>query len=162
MSLFGDPLYQWRETFLVLFQKEQRPRIEIVQQALEGIGDFDFEERSVSEEGLFESLTITSEVDLVGMEILYVEGEEVQEEVESLTSQIIEDDLLSPEEGQLQRVTRATARFDILHFERLTGSSGDADDDEEYLDPGSLLAVAAELANIVDGVAMDPGSGTFI
>ena len=162
MSLFGDPLYRWRETFLVLFQKEQRPLIETVQQALEGIGDFDFEERSVSEDGLFESLTITSEVDLVGMQILYVEGEEVREEVENLASQILEDDLLSPEQGQLEQVNQATARFDILHFERLTGSSGDADDDEEYLDPGSLLAVAAELSKIVHGVAMDPGSGTFI
>jgi len=162
MSLLDDPLYRWRETFLVLFQQEQRPLMETVERALEAIGDFDFEEMSVTEGGLFESLTITSELDLVGMEILYVDGEEVLEEVENLASQIGEDELLSPEEGQLDQVSQATARFDILHFERLIGSSGDADDDEEFLDPGSLLAVAAELSKIVQGVAMDPGSGTFI
>ena len=162
MSLFGDPLYRWRETFLVLFQKEQRPTVDTVLTTLKRIGKFDMEEVLESENGLLESMTITSAVDLVGMEILYIEGDEVLEQVEQLATQMSADVLFPDQEGIPEQLSKADARLDILHFEQLTGSSGDADDDDELMDPGSLLAVAAGLSEIVNGVAVDPGSDTFI
>ena len=38
MSLFENPEYQWRETFLVLFDEQQRPTAEQVEAAFTQIG----------------------------------------------------------------------------------------------------------------------------
>ena len=32
MSLFGDPLFRWRETFMVLFEESKRPTVTEVEE----------------------------------------------------------------------------------------------------------------------------------
>ena len=79
MSLFGDPLFRWRETFMVLFEDSRRPTVTEVEEALARVGKFDSEQMSESENGLIESLTVTNQIDCVGLDIVYVDGEEAQE-----------------------------------------------------------------------------------
>ena len=161
MSLFGDPLFRWRETFMVLFEESKRPTVTEVEDALARVGKFDSEQTNESENGLIESLTVTNQIDCVGLDIVYVDGEEAQEQLEELQGEISPEDLLPGQEGLLAKLPSCSARLDILHFEQLTASVIE-DDDEEFLDPGSLLGVAEALAQLLDGVAVDPGSGTFV
>ena len=162
MSLFDDPNYRWRDTFLVLFDDEQRPTIELALSAIQQIGKFQVRNSSESESRLIESITITSSVDLVGLEILYVAGDEVVEEIEALVMELAEDAMLLDNEDSLTQLSAANARLDILHFEKITENSNGPSDDDELMDPGSLLAVTAALANLVSGVAVDPSSASFV
>ncbi len=162
MSLFDDPNYRWRDTFLVLFDDEQRPTVELALSAIQQIGKFNVRNSSESESRHIESITITSSVDLVGLEILYVAGDEVVEEIEALVMELAEDAMLLGNEDSLTQLSAANARLDILHFEKITENSNGPSDDDELMDPGSLLAVTAALANLVSGVAVDPSSASFV
>jgi|TARA_B110000116_G_scaffold229322_1_gene211146 hypothetical protein len=162
MSLFDDPNYRWRDTFLVLFDDEQRPTIELALSAIQKIGKFEMQNLSESESRHIESMTITSNVDLVGLEIFYVAGAEVVEETEALVLELAEDALLLGNEDSLTQLSTANARFDILHFEQITENANEPSDDNELMDPGSLLAVTAALASLVNGVAVDPSSASFV
>jgi len=162
MSLFDDPNYRWRDTFLVLFDDKQRPTIELAQSAIQQIGKFEMQNFSESESRYIESMTITSSVDLIGLEILYVAGAEVVEETEALVLELAEDALLLGNEDSLTQLSTANARFDILHFEKITENSNEPSGDDELMDPGSLLAVTAALAGLVNGVAVDPSSASFV
>ncbi|MFP6586341.1 MAG: hypothetical protein VB814_01775 [Pirellulaceae bacterium] len=162
MSLFDDPNYRWRDTFLVLFDDEQRPTIKLALSAIQQIGKFKVRNSSESESRLIESITITSSVDLVGLEILYVASDEVAEEIEALVMELAEDAMLLGNEDSLTQLSAANARLDILHFEKITENSNGPSDDDELMDPGSLLAVTAALANLVSGVAVDPSSASFV
>jgi len=162
MSLFDDPNYRWRDTFLVLFEDEQRPTIELAISAIHKIGKFEVQNSSESESRHIEAITITSNVDLIGLEILYVAGDEVVEETEMLVMELAEDAMLLGHEDSLTRLSTANARFDILHFEKITANSNEPSDDDELMDPGSLLTVTAALAILVNGVAIDPSSASFV
>ena len=162
MSLFDDPNYRWRDTFLVLFDDEQRPTVELALSAIQQIGRFEIRNSSESETQLVDSITITSSVDLIGLEILYVAGEEAVEETEPLILELAEDAMLLGNDDSLTQLSTANARFDILHFEKITDNSNEPSDDDELMDPGSLLAVTAALADLVSGVAVDPSSASFV
>ncbi|MDC0574371.1 hypothetical protein OAO39_00420 [Pirellulaceae bacterium] len=162
MSLFDDPNYRWRDTFLVLFDDEQRPTVELALSVIQQIGKFEVRNSSESESQQIESITITSNVDLIGLEILYVAGAEVVEETEALVVELTEDAMLLGQENALVQLSAANARFDILHFEKITENSNEPSDDNELMDPGSLLTVTAALADLVNGVAVDPSSASFV
>jgi len=162
MSLFDDPNYRWRDTFLVLFDDEQRPPVALALAAIQKIGKFEVRNSSESESQQIETITITSNVDLVGLEILYVAGAEVVEETKTLVIELAEDAMLLGQEHSLTQLSSANARFDILHFEKITENSNEPRDDDELMDPGSLLAVTAALADLVSGVAVDPSSASFV
>jgi hypothetical protein len=162
MSLFDDPNYRWRDTFLVLFDDEQRPTVELALSAIQQIGKFEVRNSSESESQHIESITITSNVDLTGLEILYVAGADVVEETEALVVELTEDAMLLGQENALVQLSAANARFDILHFEKITENSNEPSDDDELMDPGSLLTVTAALADLVNGVAVDPSSASFV
>ena len=162
MSLFDDPNYRWRDTFLVLFDDEQRPTVERALSAIQQIGRFEIRNSSESESQHIESVTITSSADLAGLEILYIAGAEVVEETEALVIELAEDAMLLGQENSLTQLSAANARFDILHFEKITENSNEPSADDELMDPGSLLAVTAALADLVNGVAVDPSSASFV
>ena len=146
----------------MFFDDEQRPTIELALSAIQQIGKFEVRHSSESESRHIESITITSSVDLVGLEILYVAGAEVVEEIEALVMELAEDAMLLGNEDSLTQLSAANARLDILHFEKITENSNGPSDDDELMDPGSLLAVTAALANLVSGVAVDPSSASFV
>ena len=162
MSLFENEQYRWRETYFVLFHEKDRPTLADVQQALASLGDqYQIVEQRDDEGGLFESLTLISPDDFAAMDITYLAGDEVKEQVRDLSEEM-ENAALSREEKQkLKRLKTCDARFDVYQFEQVVRGQVD-EDDESYLDPGALLIVLERLARMCQGVGVDPQSGTLV
>ena len=84
MSLFEDETYVYRDTFFVHFQNQNRPTGGQVKAAIASLGD-KYELSNLREnDGRFESLTIRSPHDSSAMDITFVQGEEVTEQVKDL------------------------------------------------------------------------------
>lgn len=162
MSLFEDNRYQWRETYFVLCEKGRRPQAEALASALKRLGaGYQVDNLQASESGAFESLTLHSPLDNAAMDITYVDGEEVVEQARELMRELREASLTPEEREKAKKVLHASARFDVFHFEEI-GDSALAEDDEEAMDPGSLLLVLGKLAEMCDGVCVDPQTGSVI
>ena len=161
MSLFEDNNYRWRETYFVLFQESQRPQAEQVKKAIKEL-DKRYEIRDLSQDdhGNLESLTLVSPFDFAAMDITYLAGEDVIEQIGELTREMKDSVLTSEERSKLARLREFNARFDVYHFEYIM--NGDEQEEDEFLDPGSLLIVLERLARICDGVSVDPQSGTVL
>jgi len=162
MSLFGNPEYRWRETYLVLFDQQQRPSENAFRQAIERLGErYEIDSLVANDLSQVDSITLLVPADNAGMDISFIQGEEVAEQLEQMRSQLAEDDLLAGDEDNLAQLDRCNARFDILHFEHLLDFS-ELEADEEFMDPAGLLIVAQTICGLCQGVAVDPQSGTFL
>ncbi|MAZ95289.1 MAG: hypothetical protein CMJ73_04570 [Planctomycetaceae bacterium] len=161
MSLFENAEYRWRETFLVLFASEDRPSTKDFKKAISALGDRYSVDSLVENDQLqLESLTLLAPLDNAAMDISFIEGEEVAEQLEQMREQISEEDLLPGEDEKLARLAHCNARYDILHFEHVQDFL--AEEDDEFMDPGGLLIVAEVICGLCQGVAVDPQSGTFV
>lgn len=164
MSMFEDDHYRWRETYFVLFDAKRRPTQEKMKKSLSVLSDrYQLTNFIADNRGLFESGTVLSPDDFAALDICYVGGDEVKEQVEQLVAEM-QLSLLEPADQQkLQRITRSTGRFDVLHFEQLTESgAGNDEEEEELLDPSAMLIILNTLARLTDGIAVDPQSGTMM
>lgn len=160
MSLFENGEYRWRETYFVLFEEKHRPTTAAAQAALQRLGTkFEVTDLLENGGGYFESLTLVSPYDFAAMDISYVAGEDVTTQVTELKQELKHATLTEKELAQLQRLTTCDARFDIYHFQKI--SDGE-DDDEEFMDPGTLLLVLEKFTRLCQGVGVDPQSGTLI
>jgi hypothetical protein len=161
MSTFEDERYRWRETYFVLFSAARRPTLKAVEQRLAAINKrYQLSNPSADDEGRFESLTVVSPDDFAALDVCYTGGDEVLEQGAELVRELAP----TTEPAQrplLKRIKQCDGRFDVLHFEQVSGAS-DEDEGDDMLDPGALLAVLEELATITDGIAIDPQSGTFL
>ena len=82
MSLFENEEYRWRDTYFVLFHAKNRPSAGETLQAIEALGPrFQVQETRCDEEGRFESLTLVSPDDFSAMDISFITGDEVEEQV---------------------------------------------------------------------------------
>jgi hypothetical protein len=159
MSLFENDAYQWRETYFVLFEEKLRPKTKKVVKAVEELGqEYELADVRSDEEGRCESFTLYSPRDYAAMDVSYVAGEEVTEQVEQLRKDLRSMPLTPEEQSKLKILPRCTARFDVYHFEHVVGM----EEEDEMLDPGSLLLVLERLAALCRGVAFDPQAGTVI
>jgi hypothetical protein len=161
MSLFEDGRYQWRETYFVLFDHKHRPTATDVQRLLTELGPrMQIHEISANEAGLLDSMTVLSHADAAGMDISYVEGDEVKEQIVNLRQEWKGKQPGMQEKPHLERALHATARFDVYHFEEIT----DFPDEEEDgpLDPGTLLLVLNKIARLCHGEALDPQTGELL
>lgn len=162
MSMFENPGYRWRETYLVLFHAKNRPKTKKVEQVLHRVDPrYRLSNQRSTDNGDFESLTVVSLDDYAALDICYVEGEDVVEQAAEFQKEIKGDDLPRSAREKLKQLTQYDARFDVFHFEQVADESDDEDDDE-MLDPGSLLLVLSALAKLTKGVAIDPQSGTIL
>jgi hypothetical protein len=163
MSMFEDERYRWRETYFVLFDARKRPTLDRMKRALEATSSrFALANLGADEQGQFESVTVLSPDDFAAMDIVYVEGEEVVEQVGELTKEMKFTICDAADEAKLKRIRHCDGRFDVLHFEEVT-QPGDEDElGDEMLDPGAILLVLGTLAKLTGGVAIDPQSGTVI
>jgi len=159
MSTFEDDRYRWRETYFVLFPASRRPTLKVVEKKLAALSNrYSLENPGGDANGKFESLTLISPDDFAALDVCFTSGVEVLEHAEEMFQELS----ATVEPGQralLKRIKGYDGRFDVLHFEQVTDS---ADEDDELLDPGALLAVLEELARITDGVAVDPQSGIIL
>jgi hypothetical protein len=159
MSLFENDEYQWRETYFVMFAEKTRPKAEVVAKAIQELGqDYVLTDMRADEQGNCESFTLYSPRDYAAMDVSYVVGEEVTEQVEQLRKDLRSMPLTQEEQAKLKVLPRCTARFDVYHFEHIVGM----EEEDEMLDPGSLLLVLERLGALCRGVAFDPQAGTVI
>lgn len=162
MSLFENSFYQWRETFFVLMKSERRPSTKALQQALAALDSrYQIEGLRSDEEGNFEACTVFSPHDFAAMDIAYISGPEVAEQVAELVPQLEAAADLPEEQEKVQSVGDCDARLDVFHFEQMDVET-DPDDEDEYMDPGSLLIVLERLAKLCHGVGVDPQSGAVV
>ena len=159
MSLFGDGNYQYRETFFVLFAKENKPTPEKLLQTFEELGPkYETSDLGVDENQSLESLTVKSPTDFSAMDIIFTEGEEVASQTSELLEEMRTMTFSGDDLRKLAKLKNATARFDIFHFEEIAGSvTGD-----DFLDPGGLLLVLERLCDLCDGVSVDPQSQSLL
>ena len=161
MSLFENSEYSWRDTYFVLFHAEDRPTADATRQALETLGPrYQIQDLQADAQGRVESFTLLSPDDFAAMDISLVVGEEVEEQVVTLTGGLHGMQLTKEEEEKKRVLRGCNARFDIYHFEQVV--SAEEGDDEGFLDPGALLIVLQCLAELCHGVGMDPQAGTFM
>jgi len=162
MSLFADGRYQWRETYFVLFDRRHRPKGVDVKKSLDELAP-KVEVRDVQsdEHGLLESITILAHADAAGMDITFVEGEEVREQIAELKKEWKGQSFSADEKPKVERALQATARLDVYHFEELWDDFLD-EEEEDHLDPAALLTVLSKLARLCHGSAIDPQSGTVL
>lgn len=161
MSLFADSRYQYRETYFVLFEHQHRPKAADVERLLVELGPrMEIHELAANDGGLLESMTVLSHADAAGMDIAYVEGEEVKEQVGQLRQEWKGKRPDAKEKPHLARALHADARFEIYHFEEITDLPDEEDDGP--LDPGTLLLVLNKLARLCHGEALDPQTGELL
>lgn len=162
MSLFANGNYRWRETYFVLFEQSKLPSPLGMREALEKLGTgYEILEESIDEDGCIEAMTVVSVYDFAAMDISYVTGEEVAEQIAELQSELDDTELTQLEQAKLKRLPECNARFDIYHFQQVVDNDSD-DDEDEFMDPGSLLAVLEQLAQLCDGVGVDPQAGSLM
>ena len=162
MSLFEDDCYRWRETYFVLFQQADRPSASDIQKALHALAPrIQIREMRAGSHDQLESLTLVSPDDFAAMDISYVEGEEVAEQVQQWLENLTWEQLSKEERRKWELLKSCDARFDVYHFEQVIAGEED-EDDESFLDPGALLIVLQRLAKLCRGVGLDPQSGTVV
>ncbi len=161
MSLFENDEYRWRDTYFVLFHEDDRPAADAALTVLESLGPrYSVQNVRCDEQGRLESLTLLSPDDFAAMDISYMVGEEVIEQVANLVEEFGVGELSKEETERLQRMQGCNARFDIYHFEQVVCPVDD--DDEDFLDPGALLIVLQCLAKLCKGIGVDPQTGTVV
>lgn len=173
----------WRETYFILFNRDERPTLTQVEAAIiDANPRLNPKNHLADDDGLFSSIFVDAPEDNAALEISYEVGEEINEQslelANSLKNEIDGD--------QLAQLVRADARIDLMHFERLTsgGTSGgfggdfgndedgdDFGDDEDFadesfaaegLDPATLITVVEALASLTGGLAVDPAAGELL
>jgi len=156
VSLFENTDYEYRDTFFVFFDSENRPSCDKIQACIAELGPKYLAENVKSDSGDFESITVKSPYDFSAMDITYVEGEEVTAQVRDLMEEFKTMTLVGDDHKKLGKFKTASARFDIFHFEQVDGGN------QEFLDPGGLLIVLEKLTDLCDGVGLDPQSQTLM
>ena len=155
MSLFEDENYMYRDTFFIHFNGENRPAGKDVQACIAAIDDkYEISDLKETEDG-FVSIEVRSPHDSSAMDIIFVEGEEVDEQVKELLVEFQSMTLTGDDMGKLKVLTDCNARLDIFHFERQSAG-------EDMLDPGGLFLIMERLSKVCQGVGLDPQSKTLL
>lgn len=161
MSMFENDQYRWRETYFVLFSAANRPSVQAMEKTLTGLNaHFTLANASLDESGRLESISVLSPEDFAAVDICYVEGEEVLEQVAEMADELEAAGCQAGELAKLERLRACDARFDVLHFEQVLELEDGGPD--EMLDPSALLVVLEALAGLTGGVAIDPQSGALM
>jgi len=165
MSMFQDSNYHWRETCFVYFSRENRPTLQKVIKTLRTVGpQYQVMNAQADQAGLFESITVIAPDAFSAMDICYLDGPEIVEEVEKQVKDLSASDLTAEERKQLARLKTCNARLDVFHFERLMDDDEDDESDEpgDFFDPSALIIVLEAFCKLTRGIAIDPQSGTFL
>ncbi len=163
MSLFENDEYRWRDTYFVLFDSQNRPNVVEVEAALREMDRrYQLIDVRKNEDGMFESLTLLSPDDNTAMDITIMSGEEVAESLVELNTELKKTTLDPDQQEKVVQLAGCDVRFDVFHFERLTFEFDESEEEDEFMDPGALLVVLERLAEICQGVAVDPASNSLL
>jgi hypothetical protein len=158
VSLFEDNRFVYRDTFFVYLQDNNRPQLEQVKSALAELGDKYELGNARDNDGKFESITVYSPQDYSAMDITFVRGEEVLEQIKEMMNEFKLMTLSGDDRKKLEIFEKCDVRLDVFHFEQVS----EAQEGDEILDPGGLLLVMESLANLCHGVSLDPQSQTLL
>lgn len=160
MSLFANDRFQWRETYSVLFDSKRRIKVTEFQAAIADLAKkIEVTELLADDEGYLESCTIFAHSDSAGMDIVYVEGEEVTEQLAELRKDWRRQPFDADEKAKAAQAMLANARYDVFHFEELGDAFLDQENEDEVLDPVTLLRILSKLTRLTQGVSIDPQAG---
>jgi hypothetical protein len=160
MSMFEDGQYQWRETYFVLFPALRRPKLKDVQKAVARLHQhLTLTNLAADKEGLLESLTILAPDDFAAIDVSYLSGDEVREQVAQLAEEVEPSCCCDDEKKRLEELRACDARLDIFHFEQMVDI--DAEEDGMF-DPSALLLVLDALAELTGGISVDPQGGALL
>jgi len=163
MSLFENDEFRWRETYFVMMKASSRPAADSVQATLKKLNRrYELGTPRTNEIGLLESMTLFSPDDNAAMDITYIEGDEVTEQIAEMIDDMKRSASNDEERQLVRQLPKCDARLDVYHFEKLSFIGGDEEEEEELLDPGSLLIVLEQMAELCQGIAVDPQSGSVV
>jgi hypothetical protein len=152
--------FEWRETYFVVFESTHRPLLADVEAAVKRLrGHFRLTEPMADDEGRIESLNVVSPEDHSALEIDYLCGNEVVEQVVQLMGEIRKGG--DADREKLKKLRGCDARFEVMHFEEMVEGADEGEDDEAF-DPSALLVVLDALVELTDGVGVDPQSGSLL
>jgi hypothetical protein len=155
-----DEDYRWRETYFVFFESANKPELERVVKSLSKLkGRFELSNPLADMEGRFESITLYAPQDFSALEVSFEEGDEVREQAAQIAQEMRNTTLSRDDLSRLSRLPRCSARLDVMHFERVADAGEEGD---EMFDPSALLIVLERLAELTQGIAIDPQSGSFM
>ena len=157
MSLFENSLYEYCDTFFVFLDGQKAPSGDAIKKSLGELGTRYEIENVKEQDGRFISATIRSPADYSAMDLTFVDGDEVIEQVGTLGDELRNVTLHGAASDSLKKLVKATARYDVFHFEE-----SNADNDIEFLDPGGVLLVVQKIAATCGGVGYDPQSQDII
>jgi hypothetical protein len=162
--MFEDRQYQWRETYFVLFDPAQRPKLDALEKKLSvaGRSHFAVTNAATDKKGRIESLTVLSPDDFAALDISYLSGPEVREEARTLAKELTGPGCQPEERERIERLKRYEGRFDVLHFEKVSDHGGTGGEEEGMFDPSGLLIVLDALVELTGGIAVDPQSGAML
>lgn len=161
MSTFENKNYRWRETYFVLFDAKKRPKLMSVVNAIGELSDrYELVNPVADAKGHVETLTVLAADDHAAMDICYLEGEEVLEQMPDLVKDLKRSAEDTFPDFPISNILTYDGRFDVLHFEHIEDAF--EEDEDEMLDPSALLIVLETLAKLTGGVAVDPQSGTVL
>ena len=142
----------------MLFQSGDVPSADDVQMVLGSLGPR-YETVNLKEtDSGFESMTVKSPRDFSAMDIVFTLGEEVTTQIEEIQEAMRTMTLSGDDIKKMSALKDFDARFDIFHFEEIATAT----DDDQFLDPGGLLLVLEALAELCNGVALDPQSNSLM
>jgi len=164
MSTFEREGFEWRETYFVLFDEAKRPKLKQIEKLLKKLtGNFEISGGDADDDGMFESISLLVPDDHAAIDISYLAGEEVTEQLNELVKELKPSCVEADEKKKLARIPQLNARLDLLLFEQVSDDGGEeSDEPEEMLDPSSLLLVLEALVDFTGGVGVDPQSGTVM
>ena len=163
MSLFDNSLYRWRETYFVFHKRAKRPTAEQVKDALQRLHQtLELENMKADDQGKFVSVTVIAPNAYSAIDIGFVEGEEVAEQLETLPAELRDGAADDAERATIRNMAGCDARLDLLHFELMVDFGEDDDDFVNTFDPGALLAVMETLTELCDGIGVDPAAATVM
>jgi hypothetical protein len=157
MSLFENSSYEYCDTFFVFLDQANTPTVDAIEIALAELGPRYVVENMKERDGKFLSATVKSRADFSGMDLTLVTGEEVDEQIKTLDQELRHITLHGGARDSLKKLLSANARYDVFHFEEQN-----ANNEDEFLDPGGLLLVLQKIASTCDGVGYDPQSQDII
>lgn len=96
------------------------------------------------------------------MDVSFVEGEEVTEQLPELIRELKQNAADDEELALVKQVERADARLDVFHFQQRAAAGDSEEDEDAFMDPGGVLKVLTLLGKLCGGVAVDPQAGVIV
>ena len=163
MSLFESDEYQWRETYFIFFSADKRPRADKLERVLRSMNArYLLRDLRTDENRDFESVTVLSPDDYAAMDITCTVGDEVTEQALEMATEL-KTTATKDQIDLVARIPKCSGRIEVYHFEQLVFVGSEADDEfDDFMDPGALLVVLQQIADLCDGIVVDPQSGSLL